>query len=139
MAMTVLKADNTRLGPVMTTCMQHACKKALRVANCSCCPVKFGLVLSSCACAGIKTVCISPACFSPSCVCEFKGSYFLKCSEGPKVLHCSASPLTEYCFISVQNFFISLHTNIQCVQDPTDPQSLSVTIGTCLSHAVTTI
>lgn len=74
----------------------------------------------------------------PCCVCEFKGSYFLKCSEGPKVLHCSASPLNEYCFISVQNFFILIY-NIQYVQDPTNPQTLSVTIGTCLSHAVTTI
>lgn len=47
--LTVLKADNTQPVPVMTTWTQHALKEASwrYVPNCSCCPVKFGLVLSS--------------------------------------------------------------------------------------------
>lgn len=47
--LTVLEADNTQPGPVMTTWTQHALKKASwrYVPNCSFCPVKFGLVPSS--------------------------------------------------------------------------------------------
>lgn len=91
----------------MTTCTQDAFKKAPLVPNCSCCPVRFGLALSSCAVLELNAAARFP--LLRLCV----HSVLLKCSEAQRVVQCSVSPLIEHRFSFVLNISSLLRTQIR--------------------------